>query len=64
MAALTGVPADLFLRDDDLGGERVLGVGDWVVQQTDAAHHLSRLPAHTRTRFRERQERRRTAALE
>jgi hypothetical protein len=33
----------LLLWNDDLGGEPVLGVGDGVVQQTDAAHYLSRL---------------------
>jgi hypothetical protein len=33
----------LLLWNDDLGGEPVLGVGDGMVQQTDAAHHLSSL---------------------
>ena len=42
-SALTRVSADLLLRDDDLGGEGVLGVWDRVVQQADTAHHLARL---------------------
>ena len=33
----------LLLGYDDLGGEPVLGVGDGMVQQADAAHHLPRL---------------------
>ena len=37
------VPAALLLGDDDLGGEGVLGVGDGVVHQADAPHHLTRL---------------------
>ena len=32
--------SDLLLWDDDLGGEPVLGVGDGMVQQADAPHHL------------------------
>lgn len=38
-----GLPAHLLLRDDDLGGQGVLGVGHWVVHQTDAANHLANL---------------------
>ena len=37
------VPPALFLWDDDLGGEGVLGVGDGVVHQADTPHHLARL---------------------
>ena len=33
----------LLLWNDDLGGEGVLGVGDGVVHQADAADHLADL---------------------
>ena len=33
----------LFLGEDELGGEGVLGVGDGVVQEADAAHHTASL---------------------
>ena len=33
----------LFLGEDELGGEGVLGVGDGVVHQANAPHHLPRL---------------------
>ena len=38
----------LLLRQDDLGGEGVLGVGDGMVQQTDTADNLPSL-LHIRT---------------
>ena len=34
--------ADLVARNDDLGGRGVAGVGDRVLQQANAAHHLAR----------------------
>ena len=38
----------LLLRQDDLGGEGVLGVGDGMVQQADTADNLPSL-LHIRT---------------
>lgn len=37
------MPADLFLRNDDLAGLRVVGVGNGVVEQADRADHLADL---------------------
>ena len=37
------MPADLFLRNDDLAGLGVVGVGNGVVEQADRADHLADL---------------------
>ena len=37
------VSTDLLLRDDDLGGQGVLRVGDWMVEKTNATDNLSDL---------------------
>lgn len=38
-----GVPADLFLWNDDLGGKRIFGVGNGMIHQTDATNDLALL---------------------
>ena len=39
--SITVFASDLLLRNDDLTGEGILRVGNGVVEQADAAHHLS-----------------------
>lgn len=38
---LTMLPFDLILRDDDLAGVGVTGVGDWMAQDAYHANHLA-----------------------
>lgn len=35
------IPFHLVLRDDDLAGVGVTGVGDWMAQDADHAYHLT-----------------------
>lgn len=35
------LPVDLILRDDDLAGVGVTGVGDWMTQNADHSNHLT-----------------------